>query len=130
MNLEDGGKIVLDKTNPSNSIIFPSSPSPNPSNPIIHPISPQSNHDPKPSTSTIIIHPLYCPFTHTLAKDVIHWLLARNNTLPCHQTPILEPIKQSYTMPSPILTPSCDPQTINPITNPSQELLYLHVNNP
>jgi len=52
-------------------------PNPNPSNPII----PQPNHDPNPTTpSTLIIHPLYCPYTHTLAKDVIHWLLAWNRT--------------------------------------------------
>jgi len=83
-NLEDCGKIVLDKINLSNPIILPSNPNPSPSNPII----PQSNQNPnpKPTTpSTLIVHSLYFPSTHTLAKDVIQWLLARNRTPPLLQ---------------------------------------------
>jgi len=77
-------------------------------------IIPPSNPNPNPTPSTLIIHPLYCPYTHTLMKDVIHWLLARNITPPC-QTPILETIQES-SINMPILTsPSCDPQTIKPI---------------
>jgi len=101
---------------------------PNPSNPI----SPQPNPNPKlPTPSTIIIHPLYFPSTHTLAKDVIHWLLARNKLPPC-QTPIHEPIKELPKVMSKPIVLSCDLQAIKPICepsiiNPSQESSCSHV---
>jgi len=71
-NLEYCGKIGLDKTNSSNPLILPSSPSPSPYNTTIHltspnPISllPNTNHEPS------------APINPPPTKDVIQGLLAR-----------------------------------------------------
>jgi len=87
------------------------------------PSSPNPNPNHKPTTpSTIIIHLLYCPSTHTLAQDVIHWLLARNKLPPC-QTPIHEPTKELPKVMSNPIIPSCGPPILEPIQEPSISIL-------
>jgi len=113
-NLIYCGKI---NPNPSNPIIPPSNPNPNMSNPIIPPSKQNPNHDHKPTTpSTLIIHPLYYSSTHTLAKDVIQWLLARDRTPPC-QTPIHEPLSSTSPSPSNNKLKSSPQSTPSPIVH-------------
>lgn len=122
-------------TNPFNPFDTPPNQSPNPnptmpSIPLIPPpwelSTPNPNHE--STSSTLIVHPLYCPSTHALAKDVIHWLLARNNLSPC-QTLVLNSSKEPSNIMPHFLPPSCDPQPIDPIClsqDPSQPYVIDH----
>jgi len=100
------------------------------STPIIHLPDPNLN----PTISTLIINPLYHPSTNKVMKDVIQWLLGRNQTLSCNQMPILKPTKEpSSIMPIPLI-PSSNPPSIKLIEefstiNESQDPSCSHVVN-